>query len=290
MTFCPSLYSDISRFFFFFLSTPPPHLISESPHFSPYTAHQSKQISQARITKNLRPNSNTMDSQENLDNVSQFLKESQERIFVNNKAWVDSKVSADSDFFAKLSSGQKPDYLYIGCSDSRVPANEIMGLDAGEVFVHRNIANLVPNTDLNVMSVIEYAVAHLHVKHIVVCGHYICGGVQAALSNTDMGLLNPWLRGIRDVYRLHEKELDTYTDAEAKYRRLIELNVLEQCRNVIKTAVVQQSYTHNGYPIVHAWVFDLKDGLLKDLKLDFEECLKEIKKIYDLDAGPKKIK
>ncbi|PVH79775.1 carbonic anhydrase family protein [Cadophora sp. DSE1049] len=226
----------------------------------------------------------------NMDNVSQFLKESQDRIFVNNKAWVDSKISADSDFFAKLSSGQKPDYLYIGCSDSRVPANEIMGLDAGEVFVHRNIANLVPNTDLNVMSVIEYAVAHLHVKHIVVCGHYICGGVQAALSNTDMGLLNPWLRGIRDVYRLHEKELDTYSEPEAKYRRLIELNVLEQCRNVIKTAVVQQSYTHNGYPIVHAWVFDLKDGLLKDLKLDFEGTLKEIKKIYDLDAGPKKMK
>jgi len=233
-------------------------------------------------------NGNGHDHGPSMDKVSQFLKESQDRIFVNNKAWVDSKISGDSDFFTKLSSGQKPDYLYIGCSDSRVPANEIMGLDAGEVFVHRNIANLVPNTDLNVMSVIEYAVAHLHVKHIVVCGHYICGGVQAALSNTDMGLLNPWLRGIRDVYRLHEKELDTYADPEAKYRRLIELNVLEQCRNVIKTAVVQQSYTHNGYPIVHAWVFDLKDGLLKDLKLDFEGTLKEIKKIYDLDAGPKK--
>jgi carbonic anhydrase len=174
---------------------------------------------------------------------------------------------------------------YIGCSDSRVPANEIMGLDAGEVFVHRNIANVVPNTDLNVMSVIEYAVAHLHVKHIIVCGHYNCGGVQAALSHTDMGLLNPWLRNIRDVYRLYEKELDEIEDEGQKYARLIELNVLEQCRNVIKTAVVQKSYHENRFPIVHGWVFDLKDGLLKDLKLNFEETLEDIKKIYNLEVG-----
>jgi carbonic anhydrase len=160
-----------------------------------------------------------------------------------------------------------------------------MGLDAGEVFVHRNIANVVPNTDLNVMSVIEYAVAHLHVKHIIVCGHYNCGGVQAALSHTDMGLLNPWLRNIRDVYRLFEKELDGIEDDGEKYARLIELNVLEQCRNVIKTAVVQKSYHENRFPIVHGWVFDLKDGLLKDLKLNFEETLEGIKKIYDLEVG-----
>jgi carbonic anhydrase len=160
-----------------------------------------------------------------------------------------------------------------------------MGLDAGEVFVHRNIANVVPNTDLNVMSVIEYAVAHLHVKHIIVCGHYNCGGVQAALSHTDMGLLNPWLRNIRDVYRLYEKELDGIEDGGEKYARLIELNVLEQCRNVIKTAVVQKSYHENRFPIVHGWVFDLKDGLLKDLKLNFEETLEDIKKIYDLEVG-----
>ena len=160
-----------------------------------------------------------------------------------------------------------------------------MGLDAGEVFVHRNIANVVPNTDLNVMSVIEYAVAHLHVKHIIVCGHYNCGGVQAALSHTDMGLLNPWLRNIRDVYRLYEKELDGIEDDGQKYARLIELNVLEQCRNVIKTAVVQKSYHENRFPIVHGWVFDLKDGLLKDLKLNFEETLEDIKKIYNLEVG-----
>lgn len=160
-----------------------------------------------------------------------------------------------------------------------------MGLDAGEVFVHRNIANLVPNTDLNVMSVIEYAVAHLQIKHIIVCGHYNCGGVLAALSHTDMGLLNPWLRNIRDVYRLYEKELDAIEDEGAKYARLIELNVLEQCRNVIKTATVQKSYHEKRFPIVHGWVFDLKDGLLKDLELDFEETLQSIKKIYDLEGG-----
>jgi carbonic anhydrase len=161
-----------------------------------------------------------------------------------------------------------------------------MGLDAGEVFVHRNIANVVPNTDLNVMSVIEYAVVHLQVKHIIVCGHYNCGGVQAALSHADMGILNPWLRNIRDVYRLYEKELDDIEDDAAKYNRLIELNVLEQCRNIIKTAAVQQSYQVNKYPIVHGWVFDLNDGLLRDLKLDFEKVLESIKKIYDLDGGP----
>lgn len=169
-----------------------------------------------------------------------------------------------------------------------MPANEIMGLDAGEVFVHRNIANLVPNTDLNVMSVIEYAVVHLHVKHIVVCGHYNCGGVQAALSHTDMGILNPWLRNIRDVYRLYEKELDGIEDLAAKNKRLVELNVLEQCRNVIKTAAVQQSYQKNEFPIVHGWVFDLKDGLLKDLEIDFVKVLKSIQKIYNLEVGTRK--
>lgn len=177
---------------------------------------------------------------------------------------------------------------YIGCSDSRVPANEIMGLDAGEVFVHRNIANVVPNTDLNVMSVIEYAVIHLHVKHIIVCGHYACGGVQAALSHDDMGLLNPWLRNIRDVYRLNEAELDAIEDEEQRYRRLVELNAIEQAKNVIKTAAVQQSFQNRGFPVVHAWVCDLKDGILHDLNLDFEGCLEGIKKIYDLEVGWKR--
>ncbi len=205
-----------------------------------------------------------------------------EEIFAANRRWVQSKKEGDSGFFDKLAADQNPDYLYIGCSDSRVPANEIMGLEAGEVFVHRNIANLIVNIDLNVMSVINYAVAALGVKHIIVCGHYNCGGVKAAMMPKDMGLLNPWLRNIRDVYRLHEHELDLIADEADRYNRLIELNVYEQCRNVVKTAVVQQHYLKNGYPEVHGWVFGLKDGLLKDLEIDFPKMLADIQKIYNL--------
>jgi carbonic anhydrase len=204
------------------------------------------------------------------------------QIFENNENWVASKLKEDADFFEKLSKDQTPDYLYIGCSDSRVPANEIMGLEAGEVFVHRNIANLVVSIDLNVMSVINYAVHNLKVKHIIVCGHYNCGGVKAAMTPVDMGILNPWLRNIRDVYRLHEKELDSFTDVHAKYNRLIELNVLEQCKNVLKTAVVQKHYAERGFPLIHGWVFDLHNGLLVDLDFHFEDNLKEIQKIYKL--------
>lgn len=204
------------------------------------------------------------------------------QIFENNKNWVASKLSEDADFFEKLSKDQTPDYLYIGCSDSRVPANEIMGLEAGEVFVHRNIANLVVSIDLNVMSVINYAVNNLKVKHIIVCGHYNCGGVKAAMTPVDMGILNPWLRNIRDVYRLHEKELDSIKDEHAKYNKLIELNVLEQCKNVLKTAVVQKHYSERGFPLIHGWVFDLHNGLLVDLDFHFEDNLKEIQKIYKL--------
>ncbi len=207
---------------------------------------------------------------------------SYEQIFENNKQWVASKKASDGQFFEKLAKEQKPDYLYIGCSDSRVPANEIMGLEAGEVFVHRNIANLVISIDLNVMSVINYSVKHLGVKHIIVCGHYNCGGVKAAMQPEDLGLLNPWLRNIRDVYRLHRAELDGISDTHQRYNRLVELNVQEQCLNVIKTAVVQQSYISNGYPTVHGWVYDLHNGLLIDLKIDFEGLLKEIQEIYDL--------
>src|SRR6187402_1337821 len=187
-----------------------------------------------------------------------------ETIFENNRQWAASKLAQDEHFFDKLSSDQTPGYLYIGCSDSRVPANEILGLEAGDLFVHRNIANVVANTDLNVMSVINYAVSNLEVKHIIVCGHYNCGGVMAAMQPKDMGILNPWLRNIRDVYRLHEKELDSITENRARFDRLVELNVVEQCRNVIKTAAVQQHYLKHGYPEVHGWVFDMKNGLLKD--------------------------
>jgi carbonic anhydrase len=205
-----------------------------------------------------------------------------EQLFENNKKWVADNVAKNADFLDKLSRDQTPEYLYIGCSDSRVPANDIMGLEPGEVFVHRNVANLVVSIDLNVMSVINYAVRHLKVKHVIVCGHYNCGGVKAAMTPTDLGILNPWLRNIRDVYRLHEEELDNITDEHAKYNRLVELNVYEQCLNVIKTAAIQEEYLESGYPRVHGWVFDLKTGLLKDLQFDFEASLKKIQKLYDL--------
>jgi carbonic anhydrase len=203
-------------------------------------------------------------------------------IFENNKQWVKEKLAADSNYFDKLAEGQDPDFLYIGCSDSRVTAEELMGMKPGEVFVHRNIANIVGNNDLNVMSVINYAVDQLKVKHIVVCGHYYCGGVKAAMQSRDMGILNPWLRNIRDVYRLHHAELKVIDTEDAKYRRLIELNVQEQCLNVIKTAAVQRQYLSSGFPIVHGWVFDIKTGKLIDLNIPFEQRLKEIQEVYDL--------
>jgi carbonic anhydrase len=214
--------------------------------------------------------------------IERYLKQSHDIVFERNRAWAASKKEQDPEFFVKLSAGQEPEYLWIGCSDSRIPAEQITGLEPGQAFIHRNIANVVNNIDLNVMSVINYAVRHLHVKHIIVCGHYGCGGVKAAMTPKDLGLLNPWLRNIRDVYRLHEKELDAISGESARYDRLVELNVIEQCRNVIKTAAIQQSYAENKYPIVHGWVFDFRDGLLKDLKIDFESILADIQKIYNL--------
>lgn len=208
-----------------------------------------------------------------------------EQIFENNKEWVEKMKGADPDFFEKLAADQQPDYLYIGCSDSRVPANEIMGLEPGELFVHRNIANLVNNIDLNVMSVILYSVVHLKVKHIIVCGHYNCGGVKAAMEPRDLGLLNPWLRNIRDVYRLHHDELNAIADEKKRYDRLVELNVIEQATNVIKTASVQKMFHATGYPIVHGWVFDLHTGVLKDLNINFHKILKDIQEVYDLTGS-----
>ena len=206
-------------------------------------------------------------------------------IFEKNKKWIARMKATDAQFFEKLSKGQNPDFLYIGCSDSRVTAEDLMGSSPGEVFVHRNIANVISNTDLNVMSVINFAVAHLNVKHIVVCGHYQCGGVKAAMLPQDMGILNPWLRNIRDVYRIHRSELNAITDEEERYNRLVELNVEEQCINVIKTAVVQRAYLKSGYPEVHGWIFDVKTGELIDLKLDFPKILKDVQEIYNLEAG-----
>ncbi len=205
-----------------------------------------------------------------------------EIIFENNKKWIENKLSNDADFFKKLADSQNPEYLYIGCSDSRVTTEELMGMKPGEVFVHRNIANVVNTLDMSSTAVIQYAVQHLKVKHIIVCGHYGCGGIKAALTPEDYGLMNPWLRTIRDVYRLHQKELDEITDEHKKYDRLVELNVQEQCINVIKMAAVQERYILDQYPIVHGWVFDLKTGRLIDLNIDFEEILKDIQKVYDL--------
>ncbi|AZI21209.1 carbonic anhydrase [Chryseobacterium taklimakanense] len=205
-----------------------------------------------------------------------------ETIFENNKKWIAEKLGEDADFFNKLAEGQKPEYLYIGCSDSRATAEELMGLKPGEVFVHRNIANVVNTLDMNSTAVIEYAVRHLKVKHIIVCGHYGCGGVKAAMTPDDLGLLNPWLRLIRDVYRIHQKELDAIEDEQQRYNRLVELNVQEQCINIIKMASVQERYIVDDYPIVHGWVFDMKTGELLDLNIDFEEVLKDIQKVYDL--------
>lgn len=205
-----------------------------------------------------------------------------EQVFQNNQKWVREQTALKHDYFEQLAQGQDPEFLFIGCSDSRVPANQIMGLNPGDVFVHRNIANLVCATDLNAMSVIEYAVVHLNVKHIVVCGHYNCGGVKAAMEPKDLGLLNPWLRNIRDVYRAHKDELNAITDEEVRYRRLVELNVESQCENIIKLACVQKAFIEDHYPYVHAWVFDLKTGLINDLKLNYEEKLKEVREVYNL--------
>ncbi|OWK75166.1 carbonic anhydrase [Flavobacteriaceae bacterium JJC] len=210
------------------------------------------------------------------------MKQSYEVIFENNKKWVESKLAENQNFFKTLSASQTPEYLYIGCSDSRVSAEEMMGMKPGEVFVTRNVANVVNTLDMSSTAVIQYAVEHLKVKHIIVCGHYGCGGVKAAMTPEDMGLLNPWLRTIRDVYRLHQAELDSIDDEQKRYDRLVELNVQEQCINVIKMAVVQEQYLVDEYPIVHGWVFDLKTGKIIDQEIDFENILKDIQKIYNL--------
>jgi carbonic anhydrase len=203
-------------------------------------------------------------------------------IFQKNKEWVARMKATDAQFFEKLSEGQHPDFLYIGCSDSRVTAEDLMGLQAGEVFVHRNIGNVISNNDLNAMSVINYAVTQLQVKHIVVCGHYECGGVKAAMQQKDMGILNPWLRNIRDVHRLHKEELNAIQNDAERYNRLVELNTEEQCINIMKTAVVQNAYLKSGYPRVDGWIFDVRTGELIDLNFDFRKKLKDIQEIYNL--------
>jgi len=204
-----------------------------------------------------------------------------EDVFKNNEKWIADKLAINPEYFTELSKGQTPEFLYIGCSDSRVTAEDLMGIQPGQAFVHRNVANLVNNVDLNVMTVLNYSVRHLKVNHIVVCGHYNCGGVKAAMQPADMGILNPWLRNIRDVYRIHKDELNAIEDEGKRYDRLVELNVQEQCVNLLKTAAVQQAITERGLT-VHGWVFDIRTGKLVDLKIDFDAILQDIKEIYNL--------
>lgn len=187
-----------------------------------------------------------------------------EKLLSENKAWAKGKIKADPHYFERLSKLQSPEFLWIGCSDSRVPANEITGTQPGEIFVHRNIANLVIHTDVNLLSVLEFAVTHLGVKHVIICGHYGCGGIKAAMTNHDYKqVLNMWLRNIKDVYRLYRQELDAIADPEERADRLTELNVREQVMHLAKTSIIQRAWKHEQRPFLHGWVYGLKDGLIK---------------------------
>jgi len=190
--------------------------------------------------------------------------ESYEKLLLENKAWASEKIKDDPEYFNRLAHIQTPEFLWIGCSDSRVPANEITGTQPGEIFVHRNIANMVVNTDVNLLSVLDYAVNHLKVKHVIVCGHYGCGGVKAAATQSDFKyVLNMWLRNIKDVYRLHREELSAIKDQTKRDDRLVELNVQEQVNNLAKTSIIQRAWKQNNAPHLHGWVYGLKDGLIK---------------------------
>ena len=200
----------------------------------------------------------------------------------NNKNWVASKLAIDPSYFEKLSNSQNPEYLWIGCSDSRVPANQITGTLPGDIFVHRNIANMVVHSDMNMLSVLSYAVEVLKVKHIIVCGHYGCGGVLAAMENKQFGLIDNWLRHIKDVYRYHHKELDAIADKTQRARRFVEVNVMEQVHDLGKTSIVQNAWKNKQPLHVHGWVYDIHDGIIKDLNVSFT-CTKDLHKVYHLD-------
>jgi len=193
------------------------------------------------------------------------MKASYDKLFEGNRKWVTEKLNEDPAFFEKLAKGQSPEFLWIGCSDSRVPANEITGTNPGEVFVHRNIANMVVHSDMNMLAVLDYAVNVLEVKHVIVCGHYGCGGVLAAMGNKQFGLIDNWLRHIKDVYRYHQDELDAIDDEYERGRRFVEINVIEQVYDLCKTSIIQNSWERRKKPQVHGWVYDLNNGLIKDL-------------------------
>jgi carbonic anhydrase len=204
------------------------------------------------------------------------------KLLDNNKKWVESKLNLDPDFFKKLSSGQKPPVLWIGCADSRVPANDIIGADPGEVFVHRNIANMVVHSDMNMLSVLDYAVNVLEVKHVIVCGHYGCGGVQTAMTNKHVGLIDNWIRHIKDVYRFHQEELNNIENEKDRFNRFVELNVVEQVLNVAKTSIVQSAWERGQNLHVHGWVYGIHDGLINDLDITLRDN-QSLSQVYQLD-------
>lgn len=211
---------------------------------------------------------------------------SYQRLLLANKAWVQEKIELKADYFENLAKEQRPDFLWIGCSDSRVPAEEITGTEPGEIFVHRNIANLVVHTDFNLLSVVQYAVEFLKVKHIIVCGHYGCGGIRAALSHQRFGLLNQWLRQIKDVSYMHSNELNTIQDSDRQLNRLVELNVIEQVQNLARTSIIQKTWFYEKRPLLHGWVYGLHDGILKELvAMDHHSKIDDFYR-FDYSAAP----
>jgi carbonic anhydrase len=211
------------------------------------------------------------------------MEKSYNRLIENNRAWALLKKNNDPGFFDELANGQSPEYLWIGCSDSRVPANEITGTKPGEIFVHRNIANMVVHSDMNLLSVLSYGVEVLKVKHIIVCGHYGCGGVLAAMGHKQYGLIDNWLRHLKDVYRYHHDELDAISDEKLRAKRFVELNVIEQVHDLGKTSIVQNAWKKKQPLHIHGWVYDLKDGLINDLNVTFT-CTKDLHSVYHLEG------
>lgn len=206
------------------------------------------------------------------------------KLLLGNKAWVAEKLAISPDYFERTATTQTPTYLWIGCSDSRVPAEDVTGTEPGELFVHRNIANLVIHTDFNMLSVLQYAVEVLEVKHIIVCGHYGCGGVRTAVTNRSLGLINKWLRSIKDVYRIHRRDLETISDQGQRLDKLVEYNVAEQVQNLAETSIVQYAWEKHQRPNLHGWVYDMKTGRLKELALMKPGA--EIEDIYRFDFKP----
>lgn len=203
------------------------------------------------------------------------------KILDNNKKWVENKLSVNPNYFKNLADGQQPPLLWIGCSDSRVPANEIIGAEPGEVFVHRNIANMVVHSDMNMLSVLDYAVNALKVKHVIVCGHYGCGGVKAAMGNNSIGIIDNWIRHIKDVYRFHQQELDNIENEKERFNKFVEINVKEQVMDLAKTSIVQNAWKNGQELSLHGWVYGLNDGYVTDLGVNFS-CDKDLDDVYQL--------